>query len=400
MSLDTTADVIVVGGGLAGLSITYQLTRLGVHPFLIEAGPLFSGTSGACAGRVQILDSHPGSYLDLVLSGFNYLRRLGDELECDLEWREPGHLGLIQTQRDWDALTLRVADLRQRGVPAEMVNVAKLQQLEPYLAVTDLLGAALAPEGHLNPFRLYEGLAQASRRLGARLITHAPMTGIAVQQGRVTEVVTSSKSFSSQVVILACGAWTGPLLSRFEIGHPQPFTVPLRFTQAEACITEPLSPRILHHVGMADFYQVVHGDRRKIAFGVGQHLNGTMLVSNAIQPVPATEDGLKLAFRSSAWGLPALAQSFHNHFPSLAQVRIMRTWSAPSPFLPDYQPVIGWANLGDSFPSNLYLAAGFHLAIPTIAVLARLIASEITNNQAESDLAPYRPDRWISKDGL
>lgn len=73
-------EVIVVGGGLAGLSITYQLARLGMSPLLIEAGSLFSGTSGACAGRVQIFDSHPGSYLDLVLSGVHHLRTFSDEL--------------------------------------------------------------------------------------------------------------------------------------------------------------------------------------------------------------------------------------------------------------------------------------------------------------------------------
>jgi sarcosine oxidase subunit beta len=388
MNPDRSTEVLVIGGGLAGLSIAYQLARLGIKPLLLEAGALFSGTSGACAGRAQVLDSHPGSYLDLVLSGINCLRTLGEELEFDLEWQEPGHLALIQTPWEWDALAQRVADLRQRGVLAEMVAEAELRRLEPLLETNGLLGAALALEGHLNPFRLCQGLAMAARRLGAQICTHTPVIRFKVEQGKVTKVVTERETCTPQVAILAGGAWTGVLLSKIDV------VLPIQFTQAEALITEPLPPRLNHHVGMADFYHAVHGGDCKVAFGVGQHPNGTLFVSNAIQPVPCDEMGLGLARQSSAWGLRALAQALHRLFPSLSSVRVMRTWSAPSPFLPDYLPVIGWASLDGSAPSNLYLAAGFHLAIPTIATLSRWIAAEIVCNQLQPELAPFRPSRW------
>lgn len=373
---------------MAGLSIAYQLARLGFPPLLIEANHLFSGTSGACAGRAQIFDSHPGSYLDIVLSGIDYLRSLGEELEYDLEWREPGHLALIQDAQEWGELAQRVNELRQRGIHAEMVDETGLRSLEPLLK-QGCPGAALSAEGHLNPFRLYQGLAQAANRLGAQWITHAPMTGFAIQRGKVTAVLTSQRCFSPQVVILACGAWTGGLLSKIN------YSLPMQFTQAEALITEPLPVgHIKHHVGMANFYSAVHGEHRKVAFGAGQHANGTLFVSNAIQPVTNSEVGLQLARRSSAWGMPALAHALQNLFPALSSTRVMRTWSAASPFLPDYQPVIGWASLDQAAPSNLYLAAGFHLAIPTITALARQIAVEITSAQPSPGLDLFRPDRW------
>lgn len=389
MSDSTPVEVLVIGGGLAGLAITYQLARRGASPLLVEAGSLFSGTSGACAGRAQVLDSHPGSYLELVLAGFNYLRTLGDELECDLEWREPGHLALIQTPQEWAALAPRVDDLCSRGIPAEMVAASELGRLEPELNPDGLLGAALSLEGHLNPFLLCKGLAQAARRRGARWITHSPVTGFRVQAGRVSAVLTATQSFSPRVVILACGAWTTSLLAQLGIA------LPLHFTQAEALITEPLPPRINHHVGMAGFYEAVHGKDRKVAFGIGQHANGTLFVSNAIQPAAPGAAGVQSATRSTAWALPALAQALRKLFPGLGAVRIIRAWSAASPFLPDYRPALGWIDLSQSAASNLYLAAGFHLAIPTIPLLATAIAAEVTGSETAVDLASFRPARWI-----
>lgn len=290
-------------------------------------------------------------------------------------------MALIQTAKEWDSLSLRVNDLCQRGLPAEMVDESGLRQMEPHLK-PGMIGAALALEGHLNVFRLYQGLAQAAHRLGAEWLTHSPVTGFSMQSEKVASISTTKGTFSAPLVILACGAWTGCLLTK--IG----FNLPIQFTQAEAIITEPLPPVIFHHVGMADFYHAVHGSNRKVAFGVGQHANGMLFVSNAIQPLPNNEEGLRLARRSSAWAIPVLANALHSLFPVLDSTRIVRAWSAPSPFLPDYLPVVGWVN------ENLYVAAGFHLAIPTIAALSRLIAAEIVSGQPNVELSSFRPQRW------
>ena len=158
----------------------------------------------------------------------------------------------------------------------------------------------------------------------------------------------------------------------------------MRFTQAEALVSEPL-PRVLnHHVGMTGFYKAVHGGQRAVTLGAGQHKNGTLVVSNAIQPISTPDTA------SSHWGMPSIANALVKYFPGLAGLQILRTWSAPSPFLPDSNPAIGWLPHFD----NLYIAAGFHLAVPTIPLLSENIAGHLCGDPTPEILEPFSADRF------
>lgn len=373
--------VIIIGGGFAGTANAYYLARRGLKVIVLEAGCLCSGTSGACAGRAQIIEgAQSENYLDMVLSGFTRLETLGEELDCDLEWELPGHLTLVESEEEWSQYGELVASLVKRGAFAEMIDHKSLLTAEPLLCADQFLGAAYSLEGHLNPFKFCIGFANAARRHGAVIKIFSPVVGFEIDGDRLTAVLTSKESFSSEVVLVACGAWTAELLAHAGI------SLPMHFSHAEAFITEPLPTLINHHVGMTGFYEAVHGQDRTVTLGVGQHQNGTILISNAVQKKECIDN------RSTEWGMPAIARKVTDLFPALAGVRIMRTWAAPSPFLPDYLPVIGWV-LGCE---NLFVAAGFHLAVPTIPVLCDHIADVILNKEDISVLAPFTPARFLN----
>lgn len=371
-------DAIVIGGGFAGAAIAYNLARRGCQTLLLEAKSLGSGTSGACAGRAQVIESHDEAYLDLVLAGFDCLQTLGEELGCDLEWETPGHLTLLHTEEQWREYEGYVKRLEARGAPAEMLGLEDLRSAEPCLCSDGFLGAARSLEGRLNPFRFCHGFAQAARRYGAEIRIQTPITGFERQAGRIVAVHTAAESFAAQIVVLAAGAWSGELAASAGVD------LPVRFTHAESMVSERLPPLIHHHIGMPGFYEAVHGENRTVTLGVGQHRCGTLLVSNAIEKADTIDRN------NTAWGIPALARAFLSRFPRLGGVNILRGWAAPSPFLPDYQPAIGW------LPGcqNLFVAAGFHLAIPTIPLLSRQVAAAILGEPAPL-LAPYAPARFF-----
>lgn len=372
------ADVIIVGGGFAGTVLTYYLSKVGGRVVLLEAGSLGCGSSGACAGRVQLIESETEEYLDLVLLGFNRLATIREELNIDLEWELPGHITLLSTIEQWNVYQDRVNRLRRKGVTAEMLDCDALQRYEPALSVRGLLGAAYSQEGHLNPFNLLMGYANAARQLGATILTQTPIIGFQVQNGSILKVLSKEQKFVANTVVLACGAWTG-IVANWAGGE-----LPMRFTHAEALVTEPLPRIIRHHVGMAGFYETVHGSKPTVTLGVGQHPNGTLVVSNAIQQFSEIDK------TSTAWGMPALSSAVRKYFPTLSKVRVVRTWAAPSPFLPDYLPAVGWM---PGF-ENLFVLAGLHLAIPTVPILAEWSAKMILERQDIPSLASFSPKRF------
>jgi D-hydroxyproline dehydrogenase subunit beta len=360
------------------LSIAYELSRLGASVRLLEAKGLVNGSSGACAGRVQVIESDDEAYLSLVMAGLARLAELGEEIGCDLEWQLPGHLTLVKNEQEWADCQKRVARLERAGLEASMLDQITLQPVEPNLNVRPFLGGALSPEGRLNPLKLCFGLARAARLNGVEIHTRTPADGLIKHGERVSGVRTKSGSYSASVVVAAAGAWTGQLLARDGI------ECPIRFTHAEAAISEPIQPLIRHHVGLAGFYDVVHGKNRSVAFGVGQQANGRLYISNAIQAADQIDRS------STAWGLPAVIQQLRDFFPATSRARIVRTWAAPSPFTPDYRPAIGWLDSGES----LFAAAGFHLAFATIPVLSQQAVRVILGEKNLGILEGFRPSRF------
>lgn len=371
-------EAIIIGGGLAGLSIAYHLARRGASVLLLEAHSLGSGTSSASAGRAQVSESHRGRHMDLVLAGLARLATLAEELDYDFEWRPLGNLMLIEQDEHWQWWTDQVAYLKSRQVPAEMLDRPSLAEAEPRLEADRFRGAAWCLEGHLNPMKLCHAYARAARRYGACLRQNSPVTGFEQQGERITAVCTGCEAFTGRAVLVTAGAWTGQVLKQAGVD------LPVRFTHAEAIISEPLPPVLRNHVGLADFYETIHNRTHAVSVGVAQQKIGSLLVTEAVEKTPAIHR------RNSSWGGPGMARDLLALFPSLAGVRIVRSWAAPSPFLPDEQPAIG------RLPgrANLFVATCFHLTITTIPVLSQLIAGMLMDDAIPPALAEFSPARF------
>ena len=371
-------DVILIGGGFAGLAIAYHLAHRQAAVLLLEADSLGSGASGACAGRAQVSESHRGQHMDLVLGGLGRLAGLEAELGSEFEWWRLGNLMLIEHERHWQWWSDQIAYLQQRDVPAAMLGPTELAEAEPLLAPDRFLGAAWCLEGHLNPFKFMQAYAQAARRHGATIRQHSPVTDFVRTNGRLTAVETDQESFSADVVIITAGVWSGELLRRAGVD------LPVQFTHAEAVISEALPPVLNNHVGLADFYETIHNAQRAVSIGVAQQQNGALLITEAVEQTP------NIHRANSAWGIPAIVQDLLALFPTLANVRLLRAWASPSPFLPDEQPAIGWVPDLD----NCFVATCFHNTITTIPLLSEIIAGLILGEQPEMDLSAYSPARF------
>jgi glycine/D-amino acid oxidase-like deaminating enzyme len=378
MTASMSSDVLIIGGGLAGCALAYNLSRKSARVQLLEAGNLCSGTSAACAGRVQALESETDEYLQLVLNGFKILRDLHIELERNLDWEEPGHMILLRNEQDIAEYQPRLDRMQRHGASAQMLNIQELRQAEPNLLLDGFIAATVSLEGRANPFKVCLGYAAAARRLGACITPECRVMSIQ-KTGSGMEVHTSNgEVYRTGVLVVAAGAWSGEVL-KLAGRH-----FPMHSTHAEAFVTEPMPVMLHHHVGLTGFYEAVHGNERSVAFGVAQQPHGSLIASNAIQPA------LHPHRKSTFWGLPAIASAMIKLLPQSRKINIIRSWAAPSPFMPDHKPAIGW--LPDS--QSLYVTAGFHLALPTIPLLTKLAARQILGEELDPRLVQFTPARF------
>ena len=262
----TAADVVIVGGGMAGLATAYHLAQEGSSVILLQAGDIGGGTSAACTGRAQVNEGHLDPLnMRLIRDGLARLATLEEKLGMSFEWRQLGYLCLIPTEALWHEWTIRAGTLSAGGIPTEMLDRVAVAQAEPCLNTAGYLGAAYSVEGFVNPMLFCWAYAQAARRLGANLYPHTPVTAIDVDNDRVTGVITGDQRFTADRFALMTGAWTPTLL---ELAGAE---LPVCHTHAEAFVTAPLPPILNNTIGLADFYETIHGRSRAVSVGLAQN---------------------------------------------------------------------------------------------------------------------------------
>jgi glycine/D-amino acid oxidase-like deaminating enzyme len=374
-------DIIIIGGGFLGLSTAYQLARMGTRTLVLEAGDLGGGTSSANAGRAQVNEGHLDPLnLQLIHDGLGKLETLQDELEADFEWHRLGYLCLIKTPELWDVWTNRADILSKAGIPTEVLGLEKLYAMEPHLNTDDLLGAAYSVEGVLNPFLFNQAFIRAAQRCGAEFRSHNPATDMRVEGRRIVAVEAGGEWLTADNIVVMSGAWT-PAVTRLA-----GVDIPIRHTHAEAFITEPL-PHVLNNtIGLADFYEIIHGKEKAVAIGIGPHKNGTLLVTEAV--AMTTE----IHRRNSAWGLSGMVSDLLHLFPILSNVQITRAWGSPTAFTPDEEPAVGWMPQFD----NLFVGSCLLQTITTVPLISEWMAMMIRGETPPVSLDHYSPARFYN----
>ena len=237
----TRPDVLIVGGGVIGCAVAYELAKEGLRVTLLERAGLCAGASGANAALIWPQAMRRDVALELTLACARLFPTLGDELGADIEYRRTGGMVAIETEAQWAQMTEYVAGQPAVGLHAELLDGAEARRREPLLA-PGIRGAVFAEHGGtINPFRLTLGYAHAARVRGATLVTGTEVLSLLRRGDRVTGVRTPTGDLESEVVILAGGAWSGPLAATANL------RVPVTPRQGMMVVTEP-APFHLRHV--------------------------------------------------------------------------------------------------------------------------------------------------------
>src|SRR5262245_15609346 len=206
MNPPRTASAVVVGGGVVGCSIAYNLARRGFRDVVVlERETVGAGTTSKAAGGIRV-QFPTETEIRFSLESIRVFESFAEEFGVDPGYRKIGYLFLISDHADLRGFEPRIALQRSLGGDVRVITPDDARGLVPALRVDDLIAAVWGPEdGMAGPAEITDGFARRARELSARISEGGAATSIAVERGRVTAVQTAGGAIAAPVVVNAAG---------------------------------------------------------------------------------------------------------------------------------------------------------------------------------------------------
>jgi sarcosine oxidase subunit beta len=369
--LPDRADVVIIGGGVMGVSIAFHLAEAGVRDvLLLERDGLGSGSTCKAAGGVRAQFSDRLN-IEIGARSLEAYARFGIRPGQDIDLHRVGYLFLLTRPADVAAFTRDIAVQNALGVPSRLLDPAEAHRLAPVVEVADVLAAAFSPDdGHCAPESVVLGYATAARRHGATLLTRTAVTGLATAGDEVRAVRTDRGTVRAGAVVCAAGAWSRA------IGAMAGVDLPVTPVRRQVIFTEPvpdLPERLPVTIDFStSFY--LHREGRGLLIGMSD---------------PQQQPGFELSY-SEDW-LPRLGAAMATRAPMLLDVGLTGGWAGLYEVTPDHNAIIGRA----ASPANFLYATGFSghgfLQAPVVGEIVRDLHLGV---RPVVDVGPLHADRF------
>jgi heterotetrameric sarcosine oxidase gamma subunit len=387
------ARVVVIGGGVIGTSVAYHLTKFGLTDVvLIEQGQLSSGTTWHAAGLVGQLRASE-SATRLVQYSTELYAELEGETGLSAGYKQCGGVTVARTEDRMIQLRRTAANAAAFNMDCELLSPHQALEHYPVMRVDDLVGAIWLPaDGKANPTDLTFALAKGARMRGTRVVEKTRVTGILIDDGRVTGVRTDKGDVEAEIVVNCAGQWAK------QVGAMAGVNVPLHSAEHFYVVTEhidgvhPGLPILRDPDGYTYFKEEVGG----LVIG-GFEPQAKPWVSPDDIPYP-----FEFQLLDEDWDhFEILMNNALLRIPALDVTGIKKFYNGPESFTPDNQFILGEAPELD----NYFVGAGFNsVGIATAGGAGRALAEWIVNGAPTSDLtgvdvrrfAPFNGNnRWL-----
>ena len=350
------ADVLVIGGGIHGLSTALHLARAGVRVTLLEAEYCGRHASGVNAGGVRTLGRHAAE-IPLALSSSALWHGLRESLGEDCGFVPSGQLKLAEDMAELEQCRERVRQLQVLGFNHEtLIDRQQVFERVPAVARHVVGGIWVQDDGYAQPFKTVTAFRLAAQRLGVSIHEHTPVQRIE-QTGAQWRATTPAGHFSAEHLVVTAGAWAGELAA--QIGEPVPVH------------PEGLMLMVTHRV--APFCAPVLGATgRPLSFK--QFANGTLVIGGKLVgsvDFPSRHGEVEMD------RLAASARTVTDLFPHLKHLAVNRVWAGVEAFTADDLPVIGASRKASKLSYSFgFCGSGFQMGPGTGRRLAQLILGE------------------------
>lgn len=374
-------DLIVIGGGAIGTSAAYHLAQQGANVALLEEFDLNTQASGRNAGSLHgQIQYEPFEELGIewaknFLHGLSILadslklwKGLSEELGVDLEVSSNGGLMIAENSENMRHLQDKVALENSIGIESRILTGDELFQLAPYIS-RKMVGGAISPiEGKANPLLTAPAFASAARKLGADIFTKRKVIDIK-RSGGGYEVITAGEKFKAKQVLITANAQI-PHLARL-FGSE----IPISDVPVQVSVTEQIE-KFVHHL--------LYFTSEKLTFK--QAHSGSLLIGGG-WPARYNAQGEAILNPDS---LRANLKVALKVVPSVADVKVIRTWVGTGNGTPDHNPII------DRLPGEAGVFIGMYpyMGFTASPLMGKLLSELIINGKTERDISMFSLDRF------
>lgn len=354
------AEVLIIGGGMAGASTAFHLAEQGSDVLLLERGEIASEASGQNMGGLggSGWGNNPNLLSYLTAGSAEIFKRMQIDMGYDMEFRLSGTLTAIHTEEQYDYYQDDVAAQRAGGYQVDLLSPREARAIEPE-ANGELAGYMYRPErGQADPVKSTRAFAHAAEVAGATIHTGQNVVSITPLSSGGYTVQTATSEYRCQSLVLATGAWCGPVGSMLGLKIP---IVPIR---GQMWATASLPPRVMHTIGSTESSfewskdnrsdsatppNLTHKNGRRFT----RHLYGRQRKNGEII-FGGDRESLGYNGTPDQAGIDVNRGHAADVIPLVASLPIARTWAGLMPFSVDGAPIIGKIPLRD----NLFIVSG------------------------------------------
>ncbi|MBD2872559.1 glycine oxidase ThiO [Paenibacillus arenilitoris] len=368
-------SIVVLGGGVIGLSCAFEAARRGMKVTLIEPGTTGGQASGAAAGMLAPYSENteqPDAFFQFCLRSLrlypDWIRDIEELSGMSAEWVRSGSLNVFMHEADVLPVETRMRWQNEWSARAELVGAAELRKLEPKLTASAVAGLYTPSESHVYAPKLVEALEAACRKLGVSVVEQAgalldasvnPGGGATVRFSRLDGPVHAER------LVVCAGAWSG------EYGRWFGLSVPIHPIRGQICSFGHAAGEVRHMVFSSQAYWVGKRNDR--------------LVCGASEDVAGFETSV------TERGIGRLVRSSGRMFPHLAGKETLHRWAGLRPATRDGLPLLGEIA---GTPSVIMAAGHYRNGILLSPATAFIVADLLEGKRVEPALAAFAPDRF------
>ena len=204
------SDVIIIGGGVAGLSTAMQLAKRGSSVTVLEREQIGNGSTGRAAGLLGQLRG-TAEHTRMLMDGVEIVKELEAQAGVEI-YVQTGSVRVAETPERAQELIDLIEMGRSINFDINEIPIDELAKRMPYMRTDDLTTACWCPtDGHLQPAELASAYHKVGRDHGVRYETNCPVTGVLLEGNQARGVQTPKGEFHAPILVHAAGPWSQPL---------------------------------------------------------------------------------------------------------------------------------------------------------------------------------------------